>query len=188
MHGDIGADTVRHGRRRLHWGIAAGIAGALLIGGGAAVAGGLIDWEPKYQNPDTAFTFSLPSGRACEVRLVADGAWGGPGDDQAAAQKSLDGLRTWMRETDIRSQLDMEAGRASVAQMAKDSTTTTGVIGSDGWLADVSQSPSTQTADDRAAIAVDRAVRTLIAKHMDQGGPGEMWAAYGGVKCEPAHR
>lgn len=185
---DTGVDTVRRRRHRLHWGIVAGITGALLVGGGAAVAGGLINWEPEYQNPDTAFTFSLPSGRACEVRVVVDEAWGGPGDDQAAAQQSLDALRTWMHDTDIQSHLDMDAARASVAQRAKDSTTTTGVIGPDGWLADVSQSPNTQTADDRAAIAVDQAVRTLIAEHMDKDGPREMWAAHGGVKCEPADR
>jgi hypothetical protein len=31
-------------------------------------------------------------------------------------------------------------------------------------------------------------VRTLIAEHMDKDGPREMWAARGGVKCEPADR
>lgn len=72
---------VRGGARRGL--VALGLA-VLLVGGGAtaAVATGGFSWLPWAQNPDVAYSFTLPSGRACEERVVLERTWFG-GDWEA---------------------------------------------------------------------------------------------------------
>ncbi|WP_435747141.1 hypothetical protein [Microbacterium sp. PMB16] len=54
--------------------VVAGVSLALLLSGGAgaAVAAGGFDWLPWAQDPDIAYTFTLPSGRECEERVVLE--------------------------------------------------------------------------------------------------------------------
>lgn len=71
-------DTARPRRRsRRRAGIlAATLSGALLVGGGGvAVAAGLVEWPVGFEDPDSSFAFTLPSGRACEDDCRNRGRW-----------------------------------------------------------------------------------------------------------------
>lgn len=50
--------------------VAVGLAALLTAGGGTAFAVGSFNWAPWAQDPDATYAFTLPSGRACEERVV----------------------------------------------------------------------------------------------------------------------
>src|SRR5687768_13667543 len=65
---DVGLERPR---RRMNAFVTAAAAIVLVIGGGGvAVAAGLVSWPVGFEDPDAALEFVLPSGRACEIRLV----------------------------------------------------------------------------------------------------------------------
>lgn len=169
--------------------VAAGVAIALLTGSGVAVASGLISWEPEYDNPDNAFTFTLPSGRACESRLIVEAGIGGPGPDQSERERIDTELREWLTQVDVRSGLDLSAARAVDERLAKEHPDHTVVIADEGWLTDVQRSPDTRSDDDVYAFVVDRALRAALQARMavilEQGnGADTEWSVGGGIMCE----
>lgn len=100
--------TARRPRVRRTPRLVAGVGLAILLtgGAGAAVAAGGFDWLPWAQDPDTAYLFTLPSGRECELRVVVEqtedvGDW--DAFVSTAGRLSVDGsaVESWAR--DIRS-------------------------------------------------------------------------------------
>lgn len=179
-------------RRRVKAGAAAvSILALVLGGGGVAVAAGLISWPDNLQSPDTSFDFEVPSGRACEVRLVVEPVADTPEDpspDRDAAAAVRDEVTHWLRSVDLRAGLDLESARGE-AQRILDEQREVGMtvaISADGWLADTVIADGTPDADDVEAFAVDRAVRAALTAHLaDAGYPENIWefGAEGGVKC-----
>ena len=179
-------------RRRTKAGVAAVCALALVLGGGGvAVAAGLISWPENLQNPDTSFAFDVPSGRACEVRLVVEPVAEQPDDpspdrDEAAAIQAE--VTQWLRSVDLQASLDLETARDQATRILAEQHEAgmTIVIGTDGWLADAALADRAPDADDVEAFAVDRAVRAAMAGHLIRAGyPEDVWefSAEGGVKC-----
>lgn len=168
--------------------VAAGVALALVTGGGVAVASGLISWEPEYDNPDNAFAFTLPSGRACETRLIVEGGTGGPGPDQTEREEIDAELRSWLTQTDVWSVLDLPGARAVDESLAAQYPNHTVVIADEGWLTDIEQSPDTRSEDDVYAFVVDRALRDAVQTQMTailDGRTGETeWIVNHAITCE----
>jgi hypothetical protein len=184
-------------RRRATAGITAAAVMALVVGGGGvAVASGLVAWPVGYEDPDGAYSFTLPSGRACEVRLVIGGSEGGE-DPSAEMDRSTDAetqhalqeeVAQWLRDGALDRDLDLPTAEAEVAAIYDDQAAAgmTVLIGTEGWLEDAASAPGRPDADDARAFAVDRAVRTAMTEHLeDRGFPETSWtfSSDGGVKC-----
>ena len=68
----------------------AGIAAiALFAGAGTAAATGVIEWGPWAQDPDVVYAYTLPSGEACELRVIFDDRGTGQVARDIAAQVDL---------------------------------------------------------------------------------------------------
>ncbi|MGF6821250.1 hypothetical protein M2317_000136 [Microbacterium sp. ZKA21] len=179
-------------RRRTKAGLAAVSALALVLGGGGvAVAAGIITWPDNLQNPDTSFAFEVPSGRACEVRLVVEPVAQQPDDpspDRDAAAAVQAEATQWLRSVDLQASIDLETARNQAERILTEQHEVgmTIVIGADGWLADAALADRAPDADDVEAFAVDRAVRAAMAAHLAQAGYPEgdwVFSSDGGVKC-----
>lgn len=184
-------------RRRATAGITAAAALLLLVGGGGvAVAAGLVSWPSGFENPDGAYAFTLPSGRACEVRLVI-GESEPIEDPTAEVDRSVDTetqravqeeVARWLRGGALDRDLDLSTAEADVSAIydEQEAVGMTILIGADGWLEDAAIAPGRPNADDARAFAVDRAVRTAMREHLtDEGFPASSWTfgSDGGVKC-----
>lgn len=184
-------------RRRRTAGVSAAAVLALVIGGGGvAVASGLVSWPSGFEDPDGAYAFNLPSGRACEVRLVI----GEPepvGDATAEVDRSVDAetqravqeeVARWLRAGALEKDLDVSAAEADVMDIYEEQKAVgmTVLIGADGWLADAAVAPGRPDSDDAYAFAIDRAVRAAMTEHLQaQGFSEHTWTfgSEGGVKC-----
>lgn len=199
MMADAG-ELARPGRPRRH--LKAGIAGAAVLalmigGGGVAVASGLVSWPSGFEDPDGSYAFTLPSGRACEVRLVI-GASEPIEDPTAEVDRSVaaeteravqEEVARWLRDGAPDRDLDLPAAEADVSAIYEEQEAVgmTVLIGADGWLADAAIAPGRPDADDARAFAIDRAVRTAMRGHLtDEGFAASTWtfSTDGGVKCE----
>lgn len=189
------AETVRpaRARRRVRAGLAAGAALVLMIGGGGvAVASGLVSWPSGFENPDGSYAFTLPSGRACEVRLIVGDQTSAtePSPDDVTTRAVQDSVATWLRDGALERDLDLGAADAEAARILaeqEDSYGMTVLIGADGWLTDAAMTPGRPNADDARAFAVNRAVRAAMTDHLVSAGfPESTWtySTEGGVKCE----
>ena len=185
-------------RRRRNIGIAAALAGVLVVGGGGvAVASGLVAWPSGYETPDNQFAFTLPSGRACEVRLVIGSGIEGAEKSakpegeapSAEVQRAQELTARWLHETDLLSTFDFAASQKAADEIldAQEVTGSTVLIGDDGWLTDARVSAyRASNADDRYAFAADRALRAAMQEHLRSAGvPESAWTfgSAGGVKC-----
>lgn len=181
-------DTVRPAKRtRRRTGIlAVALSGALLVcGGGVAVAAGLVEWPAGFEDPDSSFAFTLPSGRACEVRLVVEDVEREPAEGESRAQEEVD---RWLNSVDLQAVLDVDAAEheAKAILASQNAVGMTVVIGEDGWLTDASREDHEPTPDDVRAFAIDRAVGSAMREHLNSIGlPANEWTfgADGGVKC-----
>lgn len=194
MMADAAAEVrgMRRPRRRLRAGIGAGAALALIVGGGGvAVASGLVSWPSGFEDPDGSYAFSLPSGRACEVRLIVEDQTSAaePSPDDAVTRAVQDAVATWLRDGALERDLDLAAADAESARILAEQEESYGMtvlIGADGWLTDAATTPGRPDADDARAFAVDRAVRAAMTEHLLQAGfPEYTWtfSTGGGVKC-----
>ncbi|MFT4284659.1 MAG: hypothetical protein QM598_07495 [Protaetiibacter sp.] len=92
------ADGRRASRSRRRIAIGTGITTvALLAGAGTAAATGVVDWAPWAQDPDAVYEYTLPSGEACELRVVFD--------DEATGAAARDILA----EAELGSRIDVDA-------------------------------------------------------------------------------
>ncbi|WP_144874004.1 hypothetical protein [Microbacterium sp. 1.5R] len=150
-------------RKGLRVGAGIGVAVALLAGAGAAVAyTSEWGWFPRFDEPDAAFLTTLPSGRVCEVRAVAVDGFGT--DPQGADVDPR--MREWLESTDFEQILDLPAARAVDAADAASSPGQTLVIGPEGVLMDVQESPAARTPDDVAANVVRLAMEEAIVREV----------------------
>lgn len=184
------AAPVRH--RRLRAGIGAAAALAFVIGGGGvAIASGFVLWPSGFEDPDGSYAFTLPSGRACEVRLVIEDSTSpdDPSADDELTRAIQDSVATWLREGALERDFDLGAADAEAARILakqEESSGMTVLIGADGWLTDAAITPGRPNADDARAFAVDRAVGAAMTAHLrDAGFPENTWtfSSDGGVKC-----
>lgn len=181
-------DTVRPSirPRRRHTALAAALAGVFLVGGGGvAVAAGLVDWPSGFESPDSSFAFTLPSGRACEVRLIVDEPNAEAANGENRAQEEIE---RWLTSVDLWDELDMTSAERDTARIIQEQEAAemTIRIGSDGWLTDASIDGGEATPDDLYAFAVNRAVGTSIRDHLTAAGLLESewsFSTDGGVKC-----
>lgn len=187
---NIAARRVRP-RRRSFVGIAAAASTLLIIGGGGvAVAAGLISWPDGLEEPDSSYTFTLPSGRACEARLLVTALdpLAEPSPDDAVHHPVQEEITRWMGDGELSEKLDLVAAEAEVTRIFAEQKAVgmTVIIGEDGWLIDAAAAPGTPDADDAQAFVVDRAVRSAIQEHLVSAGfPEHTWNfdLAGGVKC-----
>lgn len=180
------ASPARPSRRRTGV-IAAALSGALLLsGGGVAIAAGLVDWPTGFEDPDSSFVFALPSGRACEVRLVVAETDSEAAEGENRAQDELD---RWLNEVDLESDLDLDAAELDATRIfaeQRDIGQTILIDDDDGWLTEASLELREATPDDVYAFAVSRAVGYAMTDHLTSVGiPENEWSfsADGGVKC-----
>lgn len=184
-------------RRRATAGFAAAAALALVVcGGGVAVAAGLVSWPSGFEDPDGSYAFTLPSGRACEVRLVI-GESELTEDPTAEVDRSVDTetqdavqqeVARWLRDGALDRDLDLSAAEAEVAAIyeQQEAVGMTILLAADGSLNDAAIAPGRPNADDARAFAVDRAVRTAMREHLtDEGFAENSWtfSSDGGVRC-----
>ncbi|WP_217183763.1 hypothetical protein [Streptomyces sp. AC495_CC817] len=179
-------------RRRARIGIAAAASLALVVGGGGvAIASGLVAWPSGFEDPDGSYAFTLPSGRACEVRLIVEDRTdpSEPSADDAATTALQESVASWLRGGALDRDLDLVAADAEAERILADQETDSGMtvlIGSDGWLTDAAVEPGRPDADDARAFAVDRAVHAAMTSHLiDAGFPEDTWtfSTEGGVRC-----
>jgi hypothetical protein len=181
-------------RRRVRTALTAGAALALIVGGGGvAVAAGLVTWPSALEHPDGSYGFALPSGRACEVRLLVEDRTASTtdaGQDDVSTRDVQDSVATWLRDGALERELDLEAADDEAARILAEQADRYGMtvlIGADGWLADAAIAPGRPDADDARAFAVNRAVHEAMIDHLVGAGfPEDTWtfSADGGVKCE----
>lgn len=179
-------------RRRAKVGLAAAASLALVIGGGGvAIASGLVTWPSNLENPDAAFEFDVPSGRACEFRLIVTPRESTAADssaDEVLADDVQGEVVRWLRSGAVRSALDLDAARSEVEQIYAEQGAVgmTVAIGAHGWLEDTAVAEGVPDADDAEAFAVDRATRMALREHLASAGyPESSWdfSTDGGVKC-----
>lgn len=161
----------------------AGLAALLASGAGAAVAASVFDWEPWAQDPDLAYPFVLPSGRACEARVsVYDvvsidengSVQRDPADDSDFARH--------LRGVDVVGEADV---RAEVAEVRlRDTSVSYVAVTPEGHLEDVPATASGPTEDDVHAAAVSAAVRDALGEEAAAFGRGDRWTTDEAVLCE----
>jgi len=162
----------------------AGLAALLASGAGAAVAASVFDWEPWAQDPDLAYPFVLPSGRACEARVSVydvvsvdeNGALqrADPADDSAFARH--------LRGLDLIGQIDVEASIAEVR--LRDTSVSFVAVTPEGRLEDVPATASGPTEDDVHAAAVSAALREALIAEATAFGRGDRWTTDEAILCE----
>ena len=104
---------VRRPRRRSHFAISAGLTVVLAGGATAAAAAGLFSWTGWASDPDITYSFTLPSGRQCEERiLVNDNNTAGDGLRTPSAGGAA--LKDWADSADFDSLIDVPAEVAAL--------------------------------------------------------------------------
>ena len=171
-------------RRPLRVAATAGLAALLVSGAGTAVAASVFDWAPWAQDPDLAYLFILPSGRACEARVAvydiesidSNGAVNRsePANDSDFARH--------IRDLDLVEQADVEASITEVRQ--RDTTVSYVAVLPSGQLEDVHATPSGPTEDDVYAAAVSNAVRDVINAEAASFDGGHDYTGEESILCE----
>lgn len=179
------AETASRLRRRpLRVAATAGLAALLVSGAGTAVAASVFDWAPWAQDPDLAYPFILPSGRACEARVAvydiesidSNGAItrSDPANDSDFARH--------LRNLDLVDQGDVQASITEVRQ--RDTSVSYVAVLPEGDLEDVPATVSGPTEDDIYAAAVSNAVRDVINTEAATFDEGHDYTADESILCE----
>jgi hypothetical protein len=171
-------------RRPLRIAATAGLAALLVSGAGTAVAASVFDWAPWAQDPDLAYPFILPSGRACEARVAvydiesidSNGAVtrSDPANDSDFARH--------LRDLDLVDQGDVEASITEVRQ--RDTSVSYVAVLPSGQLEDVHATASGPTEDDIYAAAVSNTVRYVINAEAATFDEGHDYTADESILCE----
>jgi hypothetical protein len=142
------------------------------------------DWAPWAQDPDLAYPFILPSGRACEARVAvydiesidSNGAItrSDPANDSDFARH--------LRDLDLVDQADVQASITEVRQ--RDTSVSYVAVLPDGQLEDVHATTSGPTEDDIYAAAVSNAVRDVINAEAATFDGGHDYTADESILCE----
>jgi hypothetical protein len=143
-----------------------------------------LDWAPWAQDPDLAYPFILPSGRACEARVAvydiesidSNGAItrSDPANDSDFARH--------LRNLDLVDQGDVQASITEVRQ--RDTSVSYVAVLPEGDLEDVPATVSGPTEDDIYAAAVSNAVRDVINTEAATFDEGHDYTADESILCE----
>lgn len=179
-------------RHRVKIGAAAAAALALVVGGGGvAIASGLVSWPSNLENPDGSYAFTLPSGRACEVRLIVtdDASDDDQSEDVELQREIQDDVANWLRSGALDRELDLPAAEEEAVRVLSEQAEDYGMtvlIGGDGELTDHKSVEGRPTVDDVRAFAVNRAIHGALTDHLRDAGYAEntwTFSTDGGVKC-----
>lgn len=178
------ARTAPRGRRRPIRVVAtAGLAALLFSGASAAVAATVFDWEPWAQDPDLAYPFILPSGRACEARVAVYDVESI--DDHGAVTRASANDSDFARHVRGLDLVDQAAVQASIAEVRQRDTGGSFVaILADGSLEDVHGTASGPTEDDVYAAAVSETVRHALDDAAAAFDGGHDYSAQESIRCE----
>lgn len=146
-----------------------GVAIALTGTATAATAAGAFTWLPWAQHPDVAYSFTLPSGRECEGRIVLQkeavpGDWG----------KFVESMRVLQVDP-----ADIE----NVASDIRDSNSLV-VVTDDGTIEDRPPGSVPKTEDGTYAAANWVAVKMATVRLSAAAGVALSWDSEGQVQCE----
>jgi hypothetical protein len=171
-------------RRPLRVAATAGLAALLVSGAGTAVAASVFDWAPWAQDPDLAYPFILPSGRACEARVAV---YDIESVDTNGAVKRSDpandsDFARHLRGLDLIDQADVEASITEVRQ--RDTSVSYVAVLPGGYLEDVHAAASGPTEDDVYAAAVSNAVRDVLNAEAATFEGGHDYTADESILCE----
>lgn len=192
---------VRRPRRRSHFAISAGLTVVLAGGVTAAAAAGLFSWSGWASDPDITYSFTLPSGRQCEERiLVNDNATAGDGLRTPSAGGAA--LKDWADSADFDSLIDVRAEVAALdpADGLSIALKKSGAIQPDpagpdaimivlreaGGIEVVPKTVPGPTSDDLYANAVDTALLRLLQQEAVKIGASSDWSTNLQMQCEPS--
>lgn len=181
------------------WRVALGAAlGVLLVGGaGAAVAGGIFNWDSWAEDPDISYSFTLPSGVECETRLLIDSAPDQADNGVPTPSVGAEKFRSWAQATDLFALADVDARLAELEQhggMPADlappqlgDEELMVVVEPGGGLDVVPRTESGPSADDLYAHAVDLAMNDVLAAKSAElgldGTAGNGWSTSQQMLC-----
>ncbi|MGZ0710910.1 hypothetical protein ACWPKO_21545 (plasmid) [Coraliomargarita sp. W4R53] len=186
-------------RTRAAWRLAVGAGlSVLLVGGaGAAVAGGIFNWEPWAEDPDISYSFTLPSGIACETRVLIDSAPDQGGAGIPTPSVGAEQFRSWAQTTDLFALADVNARLAELTQnggmpadlapLRQGEPQLMVVLESGGGLDVVPKTASGPSADDLYAHAVDLAMADVLESKSTELGldgiAGNGWSTTQQMMC-----
>lgn len=190
----------RMSRRRAHLAIGAGLAVVLAGGATAAAAAGLFSWSVWATNPDITYSFTLPSGRQCEERiLVKESTTAGDGLETPSPGGAA--LKHWAESADFHALIDVqkelaaldpadgipisqkEAGGVSPDPTGPDAVMI--VLRDDGGLTVVPKTKAGPTSDDLYANAVDTGLLRVLQQESAKIGATSDWSTNVQMQCEP---
>lgn len=196
--------TRRNTSRAARVGLGVGLVALLAGGAGTAFAAGVFSWQGWAADPDIAYSYALPGGRQCEVRIhINDAPSAGDGIPTPSANGAV--LRDWARAADFTRLVDVDAEIAALdpADGIPIAWKTNGrrvepdpagpdaimiVLGDDGHLDVVPKAGAGPDADDLYAHAVMNGIDDAIrAEAVRIGGPDGVdgWATDLAAACEP---
>lgn len=202
MAQDARAEAMRKRRRhvvRLSAGI--GLVVFLASGASAAAANGLFSWTGWAAEPDITYSFTLPSGRQCQERiLIKEATTAGDGSQTPSAVGAA--LKSWAASADFSKLVDVPVELAALnpadgmprAEEAKGTLhpdpngpdALMVVLKGNGGLDVVPKTKAGPTADDLYANAVDRRLQDLLRAHAVSLGASADWSTNLQMQCRPA--
>ncbi len=169
-------------RRRATWIAVGSVLAATSVVGGVAVASTMMPhgFDDPWVNADYSHTFSLPSGRGCEMRLMVVDDEGGR--DLSDAELRLSG---WLASRDVWGLMDLDAARAQDAREAELHPGQTLLLDENGRLGDVQANPAERSPDDIYANVVSIAMTAAVdtAARATGVAPGEV-VVWDSVRCD----
>lgn len=181
------AKTPRRPRRR--WIVAGATAVVLAVGGGALGNGAVAEWmlphvlDPRWDNAEFMHSFTLPSGRGCQIRVMVVDKDGGPDLTAHGIEFS-----EWLAANDLWPMLDWDAARAEDDRMVRlHGDESTMVLEQNGRLADAPVFPAARTPDDVEASIVAIAVNAAVDHAIEaQGRAYPDVVAWRALRCDVA--
>jgi hypothetical protein len=171
----------------------------------AAAAAGLFRWDGWAESPDITYSFTLPSGRQCEERILINDTVTA-GDGIATPSPRGAAIKEWARSADFNALIDVpaelaaldpadgmpraekEAGRIQPNPDGPDALMI--VLLDDGGLNVVPKTDDGPSADDLYANAVNTGLSRVIQNEASgiEAGPNQTpdWSTNLQMQCEPA--
>ena len=148
-------------------------------GAGAAIASGGFTWLPWAEDPDFAHAFTLPSGRACEMRYIAELPENDESEDPIASPEVWDAFVTQSRTLPV----DHSRVEQWAATIRNDPTGAIQAITVDGQFQDPPPG-DIRTEDDLYAAAHYVAGGESLSNLAESLGILPYWEANVQIQCE----
>jgi len=195
MAADARREALPRRRRAAKLAIGAGVTALLLGGAGVAFGEDVFPWQAWAQDPDVSVSFTLPSGRACETRILVDPTTSAGDGIQTPAPDSPH-MREWIRSTDLLAGFDAAKTLTGVPVSTDDGGPfrrlpdgsyervpggwTKRMPGPDGTV----EPPRTFTEDERYQRAVEMYISERIREESDRTRTAD-WSSSWQTECEP---